>query len=69
MVPLSFIQAAVPLDFFVCWRIFCSDCLMLMTDLTKLGYVNELSGNGIATLSSEALYFNTILYIPLAVSS
>lgn len=69
MVPLSFIQAAVPLDFFVCWRIFCSDCLMLMKDLTKLGYVYELSGNGIATLSLEAIYFKAILYIPLAICS
>lgn len=69
MVPLSFIQAAFPLGFFVCWCIFCSDCLMLMKDLAKLGYVNELSGNGIATLSSEALYFKAVLYIPLALSS
>lgn len=68
MVPLSFIQAAIPLDFFVCWRVFCFDCLMLMKDSTKLGYVNELSGNGIAALSSEALYFKAILYILLAVS-
>lgn len=30
---------------------------MLMKDLTKLGYVYELSGNGIANLSLEALYF------------
>lgn len=60
MVPLSFIQAAVPLDFFVCWRIFCSDCLMLIKDLTKLGYVGELSGNVIATLSLETLYLKAV---------
>lgn len=42
---------------------------MLVKDLTKLGYVYELSVNGIATLSLEALYFKAILYVPLAISS
>lgn len=63
-----FIQAAVSLDFFVCWHIFCSDCLMLMKDLMKLGYACVLSRNVIATLFLEISYCKAIWYILMPIN-